>query len=377
MIQVSDSQALDEDFDDDDNDQPQAISAGAIGGEDKASTPSETLEAIKADDLRLSLAQLSRLGLAGDLTNTGRYMIINLPSKRRGTQDAVTSSLYAGDGGNMEEKFGLLPAHDHRRSGGESIENSLWEIKSLGEVSIHYSITNVSSGRHLTVTSEGKLCATTATGSKSKKGSPSKKGVVNPLQRWQLEKLGLGSFMIMHSATERLLCTITSSGGHQVALSSAPNEAHKGENPKWRILEAAEVNWTTQWGETLLHRAAWKGLVDVVEALLARPDFTMVSEQNQWGETALHGAVMHAHSEVCDVLLNSGLQLDLADQNGWTVLDVLETHASLRPQAYEAVIQVFQKYGIVPGGTMHPSTLSNSNLLPLAGTNPLSLPLSL
>lgn len=358
----------DKDEDSDDNEPAPAI---AIAGEDKPSKPKEVLDAIKAGDVRMSLALLSRLGLAEELVSSEQYMIISMPSHRRGEagkNDVVMSSLYAMAGGNMGEKFGLMPAvrsQNHLSSESHSVQDSLWEIKCLGEVSIHYCITSVSSRRHLTVTpSDAQLVATDKIVSNSKtRGSPSRrKDVAGEAQRWQFERLGLGSYVIKHSMTERLLCSIGSSRGQQVVLSSkGEGKSGPGENPRWRIYDASEINWTTQWGETLLHRAAWKGLPEVVEAILARPDFTVINAQNQWGETALHGAVLHAHPEVCSLLLSSGLQIDHVDQNGWTALDVLETHASINPETYDEVVEVFQRHGVLPGQlneTLHPLDMS-------------------
>jgi len=58
-------------------------------------------------------------------------------------------------------------------------------------------------------------------------------------------------------------------------------------------------------GSTALHVAAAEGLDDVVEALLARPDFAAASGVDRDGFTALHGAAFRGHHHCARLLLGN------------------------------------------------------------------------
>jgi ankyrin repeat protein len=69
---------------------------------------------------------------------------------------------------------------------------------------------------------------------------------------------------------------------------------------------------------TLLHRAAQYGQVDMARHLLARG--LAVNARNQRGSTPLCLAAMFGRAETAKVLLKSGASLNLADNWGWTPL---------------------------------------------------------
>jgi ankyrin repeat protein len=83
---------------------------------------------------------------------------------------------------------------------------------------------------------------------------------------------------------------------------------------------------------TLLHDAALKGHVEIVELLLAHK--AEVNAPNQEGAAALHDAALAGKCAVAEVLLNHGAQIDARDRDqqatpleraaSWGRIDVVE-----------------------------------------------------
>eukprot|EP00930_Biecheleria_cincta_P086574 TRINITY_DN75841_c0_g1_i1.p1 TRINITY_DN75841_c0_g1~~TRINITY_DN75841_c0_g1_i1.p1 ORF type:complete len:363 (+),score=63.03 TRINITY_DN75841_c0_g1_i1:39-1127(+) len=88
-------------------------------------------------------------------------------------------------------------------------------------------------------------------------------------------------------------------GSHAAEFSAAVTDA-EAENID---LLSSDVNGTNKFGWTLLHRAVMTGREDVVEALLANPEFVAVNSRIPGGETALHLAAQTGQMRAVKALL--------------------------------------------------------------------------
>jgi len=75
-----------------------------------------------------------------------------------------------------------------------------------------------------------------------------------------------------------------------------------------------------EYGDTLLHVAAQKGLANVCQALVER--VLNVNSKNRYYRTPLHLAVQGGHSEVAKILISSGADVDAKNSRDWTPLHV-------------------------------------------------------
>jgi len=73
-----------------------------------------------------------------------------------------------------------------------------------------------------------------------------------------------------------------------------------------------------KYGDTLLHVAAQKGLVNVCQALVERG--LDVNSKNRYYQTPLHLAVREDHLGVVELLISAGADLNAKSSSGWTPL---------------------------------------------------------
>ena len=80
-------------------------------------------------------------------------------------------------------------------------------------------------------------------------------------------------------------------------------------------------------GSNPLHCAAWKGHVEVVEALLdAGAEINAHNENGHWGTTPLHAAAHGNQRAVAELLIKRGADLTAKNLNGRTPLGETTVH---------------------------------------------------
>lgn len=88
------------------------------------------------------------------------------------------------------------------------------------------------------------------------------------------------------------------------------------------LMDNVEINAKDWLGRTLLHYAAAKGCMEVVQELLANEKFQSLNSMDSMGRSALMAAAETGQSEVCKALLDSPAfeQAEAKDIKGWTAL---------------------------------------------------------
>lgn len=86
------------------------------------------------------------------------------------------------------------------------------------------------------------------------------------------------------------------------------------------FVENCGVDITDEFGMSLLHWAADRGLLDMVKLLLAHG--ANIDMRDGSGQTALHYACSCGHSEIVEVLLLNGAQRNLVCDDGFTPYDL-------------------------------------------------------
>ncbi len=136
---------------------------------------------------------------------------------------------------------------------------------------------------------------------------------------------------------------------------SQKNAAANGQKSELKKRTLADCTAKDSEGKTALHRAAEKGLIDDVDALLAQgadcdaknnnggtplhaaayfghggvcavliDGGASINEINKFGNTALHVAALKGHEEVCKVLMERGIDVTIENENGHTALEVAQ-----------------------------------------------------
>ncbi|XP_063111468.1 ankyrin repeat and sterile alpha motif domain-containing protein 1B isoform X20 [Cavia porcellus] len=118
----------------------------------------------------------------------------------------------------------------------------------------------------------------------------------------------------------------TDSSGY-TALHHAALNGHKDIVLKLLQYEAS-TNVADNKGYFPIHLAAWKGDVEIVKILIHQgPSHSRVNEQTEKG-SALHEAALFGKVDVVRVLLETGIDANIKDSLGRTVLDILKEHPS-------------------------------------------------
>lgn len=103
--------------------------------------------------------------------------------------------------------------------------------------------------------------------------------------------------------------------------------SHNGEEIIKLLLDkGADIEQTIH-DESLLHLAASKGFVNIVELLLHHLGIEVTSENNQ-GWTALHRAVENCNLKATELLLNRGADVNCATNSGLTPLHLAAAKGS-------------------------------------------------
>lgn len=109
---------------------------------------------------------------------------------------------------------------------------------------------------------------------------------------------------------------VSSSGRAALLLAINCGNAAVG---RFLISKGADLS-VTSGGSTLLHRAAYEGLVEIAQILISRGfDINAVNERNQ---TPLHMALYHESIDTALLLLKKGARLDIVDKYGETPADI-------------------------------------------------------
>lgn len=86
--------------------------------------------------------------------------------------------------------------------------------------------------------------------------------------------------------------------------------------------KGADINITDERGSTPLHRAASKGLLQVVNLLLDHKDELKINSKDLYGNTALHYACEEDRQEVALLLVKNGADLEIKNKENQTCLDM-------------------------------------------------------
>ncbi|XP_048691438.2 ankyrin repeat and sterile alpha motif domain-containing protein 1B isoform X7 [Caretta caretta] len=135
----------------------------------------------------------------------------------------------------------------------------------------------------------------------------------------------------------------TDSSGY-TALHHAALNGHKDIVLKLLQYEAS-TNVADNKGYFPIHLAAWKGDVDIVKILIHHgPSHSRVNEQTEKG-SALHEAALFGKVDVVRILLETGIDANIKDSLGRTVLDILKEHPSQQSLQIATLLQEYIKTG--------------------------------
>ncbi|XP_072779346.1 ankyrin repeat and sterile alpha motif domain-containing protein 1B isoform X7 [Taeniopygia guttata] len=135
----------------------------------------------------------------------------------------------------------------------------------------------------------------------------------------------------------------TDSSGY-TALHHAALNGHKDIVLKLLQYEAS-TNVADNKGYFPIHLAAWRGDVDIVKILIHHgPSHSRVNEQTEKG-SALHEAALFGKVEVVRILLETGIDTNIKDSLGRTVLDILKEHPSQQSLQIAALLQEYMETG--------------------------------
>uniref|UniRef100_A0A8C0UR47 Ankyrin repeat and sterile alpha motif domain-containing protein 1B-like n=1 Tax=Cyanistes caeruleus TaxID=156563 RepID=A0A8C0UR47_CYACU len=147
----------------------------------------------------------------------------------------------------------------------------------------------------------------------------------------------------------------TDSSGY-TALHHAALNGHKDIVLKLLQYEAS-TNVADNKGYFPIHLAAWRGDVDIVKILIHHgPSHSRVNEQvnsfssnysilNSKKGSALHEAALFGKVEVVRILLETGIDTNIKDSLGRTVLDILKEHPSQQSLQIAALLQEYMETG--------------------------------
>nr|XP_055214849.1 ankyrin repeat and sterile alpha motif domain-containing protein 1B isoform X16 [Gorilla gorilla gorilla] len=131
----------------------------------------------------------------------------------------------------------------------------------------------------------------------------------------------------------------TDSSGY-TALHHAALNGHKDIVLKLLQYEAS-TNVADNKGYFPIHLAAWKGDVEIVKILIHHgPSHSRVNEQTEKG-SALHEAALFGKVDVVRVLLETGIDANIKDSLGRTVLDILKEHPSQKSLQIATLLQEY------------------------------------
>nr|XP_034982774.1 ankyrin repeat and sterile alpha motif domain-containing protein 1B isoform X4 [Zootoca vivipara] len=135
----------------------------------------------------------------------------------------------------------------------------------------------------------------------------------------------------------------TDSSGY-TALHHAALNGHKDVVIKLLQFEAS-TNVADNKGYFPIHLAAWKGDVEIVKILIRHgPSHSRVNEQTEKG-SALHEAALFGKVDVVRILLETGIDANIKDSLGRTVLDILKEHPSQQSLQIAALLQEYTETG--------------------------------
>merc|ERR1712098_77329 len=87
------------------------------------------------------------------------------------------------------------------------------------------------------------------------------------------------------------------------------------------ICKGTNLNETDKFGQTALHEAAWRGIVEIVSLLIGAG--CGVNLQSVGGLSALHYAARNGHAEIISLLIAAGTDIHLKNEYGETALDLV------------------------------------------------------
>ena len=114
-----------------------------------------------------------------------------------------------------------------------------------------------------------------------------------------------------------------------MSAQSIPARGRKGSSGS----AAGEISRITVRQSLTVHEVAKRGVFGDLEKLLASNP-SLLNEVDQFGQTILHIAAFEGHLSIVELLVEQGAPLSTQDKNGWTPLHCASSNRHLRVVEY-------------------------------------------